>query len=72
VFLSYLVNLIQTNILLAKNQAFCEIAVLVVVDSSGNRPDAQAILCHGFRQEVMAPLKPAPADWAAEEFMGDG
>ena len=32
------------------------------------RPDAQAILCDGPRPEVVAPLKPAPADWAEEEF----
>jgi hypothetical protein len=32
------------------------------------RPDAQAILCDGPRHEVVAPLRPAPADWAEEEF----
>ena len=32
------------------------------------RPDAQAILCDGACQEVVAPLRPTPADWAEEEF----
>jgi len=32
------------------------------------RPDAQALLCDGPCQEVVAPLRPAPADWAEEEF----
>jgi len=32
------------------------------------RPDAPAILGDGPRQEVALPLRPAPADWAAEEF----
>lgn len=32
------------------------------------RQDVQTILCDGPGQEVVAPVRPAPVDWAAEEF----